>query len=237
MEESRRTQLQQLIATLQLDPNAPINWDLLDEALTHPTAGEPVDYERLEFLGDAVLRLAAADYLMAANPTSLVGELTSIRATLVSDRTLAELAEIYGIDQYLKLSNAAARDHAGRASRTADAMEAIIGALYQSTGDHSLVRPWLDPHFAQRSAEVRADPTFQNYKAALQEWTQAHYKSLPEYRVTELTTVHGHPERFAAEVWFRQECLGQGKGRSIKSAEQEAAREAYQQLMRSSERS
>lgn len=230
METYRLNQLQDLIAKLGLPADAAVSWDLLDVALTHPTASPHINYERLEFFGDAVLRLAAADYLMTANQQSLVGELTSIRAALVSDRTLAEIATIYRIDRYLKMSAAAARDQAGQQSRMADAMEAIIGALYKSTEDFSLIRPWLEAHFAQRSAEVRADPAFHNYKAALQEWTQAHYKALPEYRVTEIGATHGNPQRFSAEVWFQGNYLGEGKGRSIKQAEQVAAKVAYERL-------
>ncbi len=118
------------------------------------------------------------------------------------------------------------RSHLGISgnSRLADAFEAVLGALYLSTHTLELVRPWLDPHFKQLAVEIRADPARLNYKAALQEWTQAHFKVLPEYRVQE--TSHAL-ERFTAEVWLRGQQLGQGKGRSIKTAEQAAAQMAF----------
>ncbi len=79
-------------------------------------------------------------------------------------------------------------------------------------------------------AEVRSDPARQNYKAALQEWTQGRYKTLPEYRVEETNQIHGDRQRFAAEVWFQGQNLGGGKGPSIKAAEQAAAKEALEKL-------
>ena len=90
-----------------------------------------------------------------------------------------------------------------------------------------LVRPWLDPHFKKLAAQIRSDPARLNYKAALQEWTQAHFKVLPEYRVQETPQPHGALERFTAEVWLQGRRLGGGTGRSIKAAEQAAAQVAF----------
>jgi ribonuclease-3 len=107
-----------------------------------------------------------------------------------------------------------------------------LGALYLSTHTLKLIRPWLDPHLQSLAEEIRSDPARQNYKAALQEWTQAHYKALPDYRVTE-SSDRDLSERFAAEVWFQGQCLGQGTGRSIKAAEQAAAQRAFLAIQRS----
>lgn len=226
----RQRQLQQFIQKLGLPETAPVLWSLLDRALTHSTLSATDNYEQLEFLGDAVVRLAAAEFLLEAYGESAVGEMAAIRSSLVSDRTLAEIAESYGLERYLMMSGSAAGDRAGRQSRLAEAFEAVLGALYLSTRNLSLVRPWLDGQFAERAAAIRTDPALQNYKAALQEWTQAHYKVLPEYRVSETGRVHGDPERFTAEVWLHEQCLGQGKGRSIKLAEQAAAQVAFLSL-------
>lgn len=225
----RQQQLQQFIRKLGLPETAAVNWHQLDLALTHSSVST-ANYEQLEFLGDAVLRLVAAEFLLEHYAASPVGELAAIRSSLVSDRTLSEISASYGLDRYLAVSGSAARDRAGRQSRLAEAFEAVVGALYLSTMDSSLIRPWLDSHFAQRATEIRADPALQNYKAALQEWTQAHHKQLPEYRVKEVCASHGSAERFEAEVWFKDECLGIGKGRSIKLAEQAAARAAFLHL-------
>jgi len=109
----------------------------------------------------------------------------------------------------------------------ADAFEALLGALYLSTHTLELIRPWLDPHLQRLAVEIREDPAHQNYKDALQEWTQAHYKLLPEYRLTETSLMHNDEHRFTAEVWLQGQRLGEGKGRSKKAAQQAAAKQAF----------
>jgi ribonuclease-3 len=79
----------------------------------------------------------------------------------------------------------------------------------------------------QLAAEIRQDPARQNYKDALQEWSQAHYKVLPEYRLQETSLVHGDANRFTAEVWLQGRRLGAGTGRTKKAAEQAAAKQAF----------
>lgn len=222
----REKQLQRLLEKLGLTDTTSVNFTLLDLALTHASIDRQNNYEQLEFLGDAVVRLVAAEVLLETYPESPVGEYAAVRSVLVSDRVLAEFAALYGLGKYLVLSPSAAGDKAGKSSRLADTFEAILGALYLSTHNMSLIRPWLDDLFRDRADEVRQDPALQNYKDALQEWTQAVHKKLPEYRVQEVKNVHGSPHRFAAQVWLDQECLGEGTGRSKKAAEQAAAKVA-----------
>lgn len=226
----RQQELRKLIQKLGLPEQVSLQWHLLDLALTHPTVSAEANYEQLEFVGDAVVRLAASEFLWETYPNCSVGEFAAIRAVLVSDRILAKLGHNYGLERYLLVSGGAASDPTGQESRLADAFEAMLGAFYLSTHNLELIRPWLDPHFKQLAAEILLDPARQNYKAALQEWTQARYKILPEYRVRETKRQHGQQERFIAEVWLRGERLGEGKGRSIKDAEQAAAQVAFQQL-------
>ena len=228
----RQQQLKKLARKFGLSERTKINWSLLDLALTHPSASAIANYEQLEFVGDAAIRLAAAEFLWQTYPNFEVGEFAAIRSVLVSDRILAKIARSYGLERYLLVAGSAAGDKVGMASRLADALEAIAAALYLSTHTLELVRPWLDSHFQTLTEEIRACPARQNYKAALQEWTQAQYKLLPEYRVREVNPTHGSPERFSAQVWLKNRCLGQGKGRSIKAAEQEAARIAFQAATR-----
>jgi ribonuclease III len=223
----RQKELEKLIQKLGLPDRTAVNWELLDLALTHPTASAGANYEQLEFIGDAVVRLAAAEFLWQAYPDSAVGEFAAIRSVLVSDRILAQIAQSYGFDRYLIVSNSAAGDKAGSQSRLADALEAVLAALYLTTQTLELVRPWLDSHFQTFTEQIRRDPARQNYKAALQEWTQAQYKILPEYRVRETNPIHGDIARFSAEVWLLDRCLGRGTGPSIKAAEQAAARDAF----------
>jgi ribonuclease III len=226
----RQQQLQRFARRLGLSDTDPIQWQLLDLALTHPTVSVEYNYDRLEFVGDAVVRMAVAEFLWAHYPALAVGEYTAIRAMLVSDRTLAELAKTYELGSFLLVGGSAIRDVIGEATRLAESFEAVLGALYLSTKTLELVQPWLIPHWQRLAIEVRQDPAYQNYKAALQEWTQAHYKQLPEYRVIEAEHSTDPTQRFTAEVWFRGEQLGQGQGRSIKIAEQEAAKAAFLRL-------
>ncbi len=223
----RKKQLQQLIIKLGLPSTAPVNWSLLDLALTHPSISTTRNYEKLEFVGDAVIRLVAAELLRETYPSEPVGEFAAIRSIIVSDRFLAELAESYGIESYLIIGTNAKGNPTGRQSWLADGFEAILGALYLSTNTMELVRPWLDPALKAKSEKVRQDPARYNYKDALQEWTQGKYKTLPEYRVSENTQTTSPQSRFNAEVWLCDRLLGQGVGRSKKASEQAAAKEAF----------
>ncbi len=226
----RQKQLQGLLQKLGLSDPQDVQWGLLDQALTHPTASQTSNYEHLEFVGDAVVRLACAQYLTTTYGSAAVGELAALRSILVSDRILAQIAKTYSLERYLLMAPSAASDRAGTTSRLADALEAVMGALFLSSQDLRYVSPWLDTHLKPLSEEIRRDPARQNYKAALQEWSQGQYKELPEYRTEESSLIHDDGERFRSEVWLRGQCLGSGKGRSIKAAQQAAAQAAYESL-------
>ena len=165
----RKQQLQRLIIKLGLPATAPVDWKLLDLALIHPSISATDNYEQLEFVGDAVIRLVAAELLLEIYPDEPVGEFAAIRSIMVSDRVLAGLAESYGIEPYLIIGTNATRNPIGRQSWLADAFEAVLGALYLSTRNMDLVRPWLDEALKDQAEEVRNDPARYNYKDALQE--------------------------------------------------------------------
>ncbi|NJN87280.1 MAG: ribonuclease III family protein, partial [Leptolyngbyaceae cyanobacterium SL_7_1] len=176
----RQKQLQQFIQKLGLPDRVPVRWELLDLALTDSTASSEANYERLEFVGDAVIKLTSAEFLFEQYPQLSEGELSAIRSILVSDRILSEIASSYGFDRYLVLGGSAQGDTTGRDTRLAAAFEAVLAVLYLSTHTLQLIRPWLDAHLEQKTELIRLDPTLQNYKGALQTWTQAHYHMLPE---------------------------------------------------------
>ena len=213
-------------------PQSEVNWELLSVALTHSSASSDRNNERLEFLGDSVLRIAAAEFLMERYPQATVGELTMIRSNLVSDHTLTGIAEKLGLEKFLSVSTAAMGDQAARPKRLADAIEAVLAVLYLSKGNLQLVRSWLDPHFEHLATNLVQNPEIHNPKSSLQELTQKLYKTLPEYRTVEISTVHGDAERFRSEVWFRDRYLGTGLGASRKVAEQAAALEGYQAMQK-----
>lgn len=226
----RKQQLQRLIIKLGLPATAPVDWKLLDLALIHPSISATDNYEQLEFVGDAVIRLVAAELLLEIYPDEPVGEFAAIRSIMVSDRVLAGLAESYGIEPYLIIGTNATGNPIGRQSWLADAFEAVLGALYLSTRNMDLVRPWLDEALKDQAEEVRNDPARYNYKDALQEWTQGKHKILPIYQVTENTQKNNPETRFISEVWLRDRLLGKGLGRSKKRAEQAAAKNAFLSL-------
>jgi ribonuclease III len=234
----REKQLRTLVQKLGLSATAPIDWSLLDLALTHPSVSRARNYEQLEFVGDSVVRLITAELLLEIYPQEPVGEFAAVRSILVSDRVLAQLAESYGIEPYLLIGTNATGNPTGRQSWLADAFEAVLGALYLSTHNMDLIRSWLDKALQQKAIEVINDPARFNYKDALQEWTQGKYKILPEYKVAENKQLDStlklasnqsawHDQRFVAEVWFQGNLLGTGYGRSKKASEQAAAKEAF----------
>ena len=202
----------------------------IEEALSHTSAGLARNHERLEFLGDAVLRLAAAVFLQQEHPGLSVGRHAALRAQLVSDRWLAELGDQCGIERVWRIGAMAAGDRAGQATVRAELCEALIGALYLAWGgEQGGLRPvlqWLTPHWQRSTAELLADPDHYNWKSALQEWTQARKLGLPRYRSEERSQAHGDPRRFWCAVQVADQTSAEGWGGSRRAAEQAAARAA-----------
>ena len=213
----RLEQLTALLASLGIDPvptgepagDGRLQADAtalapIDEALTHTSAGRGRNHEQLEFLGDAVLRLAAAEFLERRHPSLSVGQRSALRAQLVSDRWLAELADRIELAPLLRLGPVALGDASGRATVLAECCEALVGALYRlgggSRGGLELVLRWLEPAWERTSAELLADPDRHNWKTALQEWSQGHGLGLPHYHCEEMNRRHGDPRRFRARV-------------------------------------
>ena len=238
MQAERRAQLLDFLDQLDLALPArpepalqaedPLAW--LDEALSHTSAGLARNHERLEFLGDAVLRLAASEFLQQHQPELSVGQSSALRAQLVSDRWLAELGERCGVEEVLRIGAMAAGDTAGRATLRAEACEAVIGALYRIWGDLTPVLQWLSPHWQCSLAELAEDPHRHNWKSALQEWSQGEGLGLPSYSSEERSRVHADPRRFHCRVSLGERLLGEGWGGSRRLAEQDAARVALASL-------
>ncbi|MGC6483473.1 MAG: ribonuclease III [Synechococcus sp.] len=203
---------------------------LVDEALTHTSTGRHINHERLEFLGDAVLRLAASEYIEHHHPQLPVGERSALRAQLVSDRWLAAVGDTIGIEAVQTVGAKARGDAAGRSTLRAEATEALIGALYQGWGSLQPVQTWLTPHWQHTSAAVLADPHKGNAKSALQEWSQARKLGLPTYCSDEHSQRHGDPKRFRCHVKLQGNTLAEGWGGSRRDAEQKAAQAALQSL-------
>ncbi len=193
-------------------------------ALTHRSAGRP-NNERLEFLGDALVNLAVAEMLFDARPRADEGELSRLRAQLVSEPALAERARELRLGDELKLGTGELKSGGFRRdSILADAFEALVAAIYRD-GGYDACRQWLQGMFEQPVADAgspRKDP-----KTRLQEWLQARGLPLPQY---ELLAEHGeeHARRFevACVIAEPQARRFAGHGGSRRAAEQEAAEAA-----------
>ncbi len=222
----RLRQLKQCAQDLGLPISPTFSWVRLDQALTHKSADPVYNYEQLELLGDAVLRLVATECLQQTFPTASVGEISAVRSQLISDRTLGQLAQNLGLAPYLLVADGMGVGP----THLADALEAVVAALYLETHTLQPIHRWLGKSLQQLTATIRQDPSRQNHKLALQELTQAHRKAVPQYRTVEQNPVDGDPQRFEAAVWFQSVCWGTGHGPTKKQAEQAAAAAAYDRL-------
>ncbi len=189
--------------------------------------------ERLEFLGDAVLGLVVTDHLYRTYPDLPEGELAKVRASLVNAGALAELAEELRLGETLLLGKGE-ESSGGRhkPSILADAMEAVIGALYLDGGWEATASTVMDL-LGERIAEAAAGPGGQDYKTRLQELAAREFDEVPKYELK--GDGPDHAKHFTATVYLRGKALGTGQGRSKKQAEQGAARMAWQTLSAGSE--
>lgn len=203
-------------------------------------AGEAKDNERLEFLGDAVLGLVVAESLFAGHPDWREGELTRVRAQLVSRQHMAQVAHAIGLGRHLRLSRSEDRSGLRRKSTVlSNTMEAVIGALFLDGGlepVRAFARRLVLGEAAERLAEqLRSGAALGNYKSALQERLQAERVGTPFYRLKS-ESGPGHRKRFLVEVRLKMETgdqekpLARGIGTTKKRAEQDAARRALERL-------
>lgn len=189
-----------------------------------------VSNERLEFLGDAVLGLVVTDHLFRSYPDLPEGELAKVRASLVNSEALAEVAARLDLGAFLLLGKGeAASGGSEKPSILADAMEAVIGAVYID-GGWSAAAELIMRLLADRIDEAAAGPGGQDYKTRLQELAARRFDQLPRYSV--LDEGPDHAKRFFATVWLGGQERGRGEGRSKKQAEQAAARAAWTALQR-----
>lgn len=198
-------------------------------ALTHRSAAK-VHNERLEFLGDAVLGMVIARALFERFPKQPEGNLTRMRASLVKGDTLAELAREFELGELLKLGPGELKSGGfRRSSILADAVEAIIGAIYLEAGQQqceALILSW----FESRIANLNPDLHLKDEKTRLQEYLQGRKQPLPRYEVVEITgKAHDQSFTVSCEVsGLEAPLIGQGSSR--RKAEQQAARQALEAL-------
>jgi ribonuclease III len=205
------------------------NKRLIIEALTHKSYKQPYDNERLEFLGDAVMDLVVGEYLFKKFPKSDEGQLSKIRASLVSETGFTKLARVLNLGDYIFLSNA--EDNNGgreKSSLLSNAFEAIIGAIYLETG-MKVVKDIAIKLIEENYDEISLDSLFSDFKTTLQELTQARYGVTPEYKVLS-SRGPDHLKEFEVGVFIEDVEYARAVGKSKKIAQQVAAQIAVESL-------
>ena len=204
------------------------NRALLKQAVTHSSfaneqkINRQKHYERLEFLGDAVLELVSSDFLFQTHPEMPEGQLTKLRASMVCEPALAYCAKDLTLDGYIQLGKG--EEAAGgryRDSIVSDVMEAVIGAIYLDGGMEP-ARTYIHRFIL---SDLENKQLFLDSKTNLQEYMQQNLKKEFHYRLVEESGPE-HDKVFLVEVVMEDKVLGRGKGRTKKAAEQQAAYEA-----------
>lgn len=209
------------------------NEGTLLQALTHKSyanekKGPLTDNERLEFLGDAVLDLAISHLIMEKFPNLSEGEMSKLRASVVNESSLAAMAKGVGLDQYLLLGRG--EELSGgrkKPSILADSFEAVIAAIYMDGGFEEAFRI-VSGHFSRLLSKT---DLYIDYKTRLQELTQERLRCMPVYNLKS-TSGPDHARMFEVELQIEGRLYGTGSGKTKKEAEQEAAREALENLVR-----
>lgn len=232
MEEPRRKELGELQRVLHAKFR---RVELLEQALSHssfineqPSEKRPHN-EKLEFLGDAVLELVVSHELFDDYPQYCEGELTKLRAAVVRKTTLAKVAKNMGIAPYIRLGKG--EEQGGgrkRNSLLADAMEAIIGAIFIDGGLNA-ARKFILRHFSEEIDRLDHDHHKMDYKSILQEITQSRFQTLPRYAVLS-ETGPPHDRTYEVSLSIAKEPYAVGSGRNKKEAQQRAARIALRKL-------
>ncbi|MGB5473539.1 MAG: ribonuclease III [Gammaproteobacteria bacterium] len=201
---------------------------LLQQALSHRSVGSS-NNERLEFLGDAVLGTVIAGELYRRFPRASEGRLSRLRATLVRRESLADIARILEIGQYLQLGPGERKSGGHRRdSIMSDAVEAVLGAIYLDS-DFATCRRCILALFEARLEELTETAVLKDPKTRLQEFLQARRRPLPEYAVIDVSG-DAHAQQFRVECRVDGGEPATGAGGSRRQAEQDAAAQILQQL-------
>lgn len=204
--------------------------ELLDQALTHRSycnelQSDLADNQRLEYLGDSVLGLVINEYLFQSYPGYFEGDLARIKSAVVAESPLARVARTLKLGRLLRLGRGEkGSGGSNRDSNLADALEAVVAAIYIKSG-MVLARKFVLQHFDMILKECSDPQDAQDPKTRLQEFCQRVYKQIPFYRIVERTGPD-HKQHFKVSVALDAKELGRGEGQSRKKAEQAAAHDA-----------
>lgn len=209
------------------------NKKLLEQAFIHRsyinenTGSKLCHNERLEFLGDAVLELIITDYLYNKYPDKNEGDLTAYRSSLVNAVIIGEVALSLGMNEYLLLSKGEAKDIGkARGYILANTYEAYVGAVYLDRG-YDVVKEFIAKTLFSRIDTIIAKKLWKDPKSLIQEKSQEYLNVTPSYKVLH-EAGPDHDKYFTIGVFFRDDCIAEGKGNSKQEAEQNAAQKALE---------
>ena len=201
---------------------------LIEKALTHPSYIQQnnmtfIDsYERLEFLGDSLLKLVSSEILYKKFPDYTEGKLSKIRSFLIADATLAEISFELGLNKFLRLGDG--EEKCGgrkRTSNNACMFEALLGAFYL-LGKENEIKTFLNNVLSTKISTIIDNIEQYNAKEILQEYTQSIDKKIPQYEVVK-TSGPAHAQIFEVDVIYNEKILAHGKGTTKKAAQINAA--------------
>jgi ribonuclease-3 len=226
--ENEKQSLNLFLESLSIKETEKINKELIVTALTHKSTkveakDEPADNERLEYLGDAVLKLAVSQWLYNNYPESDEGMMSQIRAYVVSDKTLARVARKFNLGNYIILGK---KEHLSggknKDSILANSLEALMGAVFISTNFDTAAEMVIKLTEPELKNAIKGKAEEENAKDHLQKITQARFKFLPEYQSSHL---EGPPHKAVFQCIVKiQDKEYYGTGTSKKEAEQNAAK-------------
>ena len=208
--------------------------ELFEQALTHRSATQH-NNERLEYLGDAVLEFVVSEAVYRARPDAPEGDLTKLRASLVKEETLAEIALELGLGEHLILGSGERKTGGHRReSILADTLEAIFGAVFLDSGIDA-AKALIERVYESRYRELPDVQDLRDPKTRLQEWLQARGMSLPLYELAEVSG-KGHKQRFVVTCTIvESSSVTDGESTTRRKAEQKAARKMIERLVETQE--
>ena len=202
-----------------------------NQAFIHSSEDKILNYEKLEFFGDAVLRLAASNFIEKKYPQMSVGDRSELRAQIVSDEWLTKLGKKIDVEKLIIKGPKALGDENSKNTIIGEATEALIGAIYNSFNSIEEVNLWLDDIWEEDSEIFLQAPYKFKSKTVLQEWCQSKGFDLPIYKIIEVSKKNGDPKRFFCDIFINGLKESSGFGKSHKQAETNAAKDFIEKLI------
>jgi len=195
-----------------------------NQAFIHSSEDKILNYEKLEFFGDAVLRLAASNFIEKKYPQMSVGESSELRSQIVSDEWLIKLGKKIEIEELIIKGPKALGDENSKNTIIGEATEALIGAIYKCFNSIQEINLWLDDIWEKDSEIFLKAPYRFKSKTVLQEWCQSKGFDLPVYKIIQVSNKNGDPKRFSCDIFIEGFKESSAFGKSHKQAETNAAR-------------